>query len=239
MCEPQRVSKFGDELELLKHKLLEMSSLVENATQRSIDVVVNRDLTAAQAALGSVARINSIELEIDALAIDLLALHQPMASNLRFIIAALKISSNLERMGDLSVVIAHRANSLIETPAIEPMVDIPYIAGIVQSMVRKSLDAFVSSDVDLARSVLASDDAVDNLRTTCYHQLVFSMQKDPRNINPAMHLLTVARTLERLADHSTNIAEDVLFFVNGVDVRHSAGDGQLLSPDKQLNDGHR
>jgi phosphate transport system protein len=206
-----------------------MSSLVENAIQRSIDAITKKDREAAQEVLDSEERINSIELEIDALAIDLLALHQPMASNLRFIIAALKINSNLERMGDLSVVIAHSARSLIESPAIEPMVDIPYIASIVQSMVRTSLHAFVSADVDLARSVLASDDAVDNLRTTCYHQLVFFMQKDPQNINPAVNLLTVTRTLERLADHSTNIAEDVLFFVSGVDVRHSGGDG-IASP---------
>jgi len=217
------VNRFEEGLECLKIKLLEMSSLVENAIQCSIDAVVKSDQGAAQKVLDSEARINTIELEIDALAIELLALHQPMASNLRLIIAVLKINTDLERMGDLSVAIARSAQSLIETPAIEPIVDIPFIAGLVQSMVRKSLDAFVAGDVDLALSVLASDDIVDSLRTNYYHQLVSFMRKDPQNVNPALNLLAVTRTLERLADHSTNIAEDVFFFVKGVDVRHRLG----------------
>jgi phosphate transport system protein len=225
----RKVNRFGEELEYLKIKLLEMSSLVEHGIQRSIDAVVKKDLDAAKEVLGAEIRINTIELDIDAHAIDLLALHQPMASNLRFIIAALKINSNLERMGDLSVVIAHSAMSLIDFPAIESMVDIPLIAGLAQSMVCKSLDAFVAGDADLARSVLVSDDAVDNLRTDCFHQLVSFMKRDPRNITPALNLLTVARALERLADHSTNIAEDVLFFVNGIDVRHNSGETNVAS----------
>jgi phosphate transport system protein len=200
-----------------------MSSLVENAIQRSIDAVIKRDQIAAEEVFDAEARINTIELEIDALAIELLALHQPMASNLRLIIAVLKINTDLERMGDLSVAIAHSAKSLIDTPAIGPIVDIPLIAGLVQSMVRKSLDAFVAADVDLAMSVLASDDTVDSLRTICYQQLVSFMRKDPQNINPALNLLAVTRALERLADHSTNIAEDVFYFVKGVDVRHHLG----------------
>jgi phosphate transport system protein len=200
-----------------------MSSLVENAIQRSIDAVIKRDQIAAEEVFDAEARINTIELEIDALAIELLALHQPMASNLRLIIAVLKINTDLERMGDLSVAIAHSAKSLIDTPVIEPIVDIPLIAALVQSMVRKSLDAFVAADVDLALSVLTSDDTVDSLRTSCYHQLVSFMRKDPQNINPALNLLAITRTLERLADHSTNIAEDVFFFVKGVDVRHHLG----------------
>jgi phosphate transport system protein len=216
------VNRFGEELESLKGKLLEMSSLVEAAIQRSILAVVQRDRAAADEVLVAEARINLIELEIDSLAINLLALHQPMASNLRFIIAALKINTNLERMGDLSVNIAHSARSLMDVPAVEP-IDIPLIASLVQSMVRKSLDAFLAADVDLASSVLASDDAVDSLRTACYHQLVAFMQRNPQNIRPALHLLSVTRTLERLADHSTNIAEDVLFLVKGVDVRHHSG----------------
>jgi phosphate transport system protein len=228
------VSRFEEGLEHLKIKLLEMSSLVEHAIQRSIDAVIKREQAAADEVLDAEARINTIELEIDALAIELLALHQPMASNLRFIIAVLKINTDLERMGDLSVAIARSAKSLIDTPAMEPMVDIPLIAGLAQSMVRKSLDAFVAGDVDLAYSVLVSDDTVDRLRTACYHRLVSFMQQDPRNINPALALLAITRTLERLADHSTNIAEDVMFFVKGIDVRHHLG-----SVDEHLNDRHR
>jgi phosphate transport system protein len=217
------VNKFSEGLDHLKNKLLEMSSLVEAGIQHSIRAVIQRDRGAAEKVFENEARINTIELEIDGLAIDLLALHQPMAVNLRFIIAILKINTNLERMGDLSVNIAHSARSLIDAPSIEPMIDIPLIAGLVQSMVRKSLDAFVASDVELAHSVLASDDPVDRLRTDCYHQLVAFMEKDPRNIRPALSLLTVTRNLERLADHSTNIAEDVLYYVKGIDVRHHSG----------------
>jgi phosphate transport system protein len=213
---------FVEELDQLKTKLLEMSSLVEAAIQRSISAVTQKDRTAADEVFRSEARINAIEVEIDEFAINLLALHQPMAADLRLIVAALKINTDLERMGDLSVNIAQRAMSLIEEPVIKPMIDIPHIAGLVQSMVRKSLDAFVTRDADLARSVLASDDAVDSLRTASYHELVSFMERDPENIKAALDMLAITRNLERLADHSTNIAEDVLFLVKGIDVRHHA-----------------
>ena len=213
---------FVEELEQLKTKLLEMSALVESSIQRSISAVTQKDRGAAEEVFRTEARINAIEIEIDEFAINLLALQQPMAADLRLIVAALKINTDLERMGDLSVSIAERALSLIEGPVIKPMIDIPHIAGLVQSMVRKALDAFVMRDPDLARSVLASDDAVDSLRTACYHELVSFMETDPQHIQQALHLLVVTRNLERIADHSTNIAEDVLFLVKGVDVRHHA-----------------
>ena len=213
---------FVEELEQLKSKLLEMSSLVEAAIQRSISAVIHKDKSAADEVFRNEARINAIEIEIDEFAVNLLALQQPMAADLRLIVAALKINTDLERMGDLAVNIAQRARSLMEEPVIKPMIDIPHIAGLVQSMVRKALDAFVTRDAELARSVLASDDAVDNMRTACYHELVSFMEKDPQNIKAALDLLAVTRNLERIADHSTNIAEDVLFLVKGVDVRHHA-----------------
>jgi phosphate transport system protein len=216
------VRHFVEELEQLKTKLLEMSSLVEAAIQRSISAVIHKDASAADEVFRNEARINEIEIEIDEFAINLLALQQPMAADLRLIVAALKINTDLERMGDLSVNIAQRARSLMEEPVIKPMIDIPHIAGLVQSMVRKALDAFVNRDPDLARSVLASDDAVDSLRTACYHELVSFMEKDPQHIKQALDLLAVTRNLERIADHSTNVAEDVLFLVKGVDVRHHA-----------------
>jgi phosphate transport system protein len=125
-------------------------------------------------------------------------------------------------MGDLAESIAHRAKSLMEAPMIKPMVDIPHIAGLVQSMVRKSLDAFVQRDAELARSVLASDTAVDNLRSASYHELISFMEHEPESIRQAVDLIAVVRNLERIADHSTNIAEDVLFMVKGIDVRHHA-----------------
>jgi phosphate transport system protein len=163
-----------------------------------------------------------MQIEIDDLAISLLALQQPMAADLRFIIAAIKINTDLERMGDLAVNIAERALSLVNEPVVKAMIDLPHIAGLVQSMVRKCLDSFVAKDPELARSVLASDDAVDSLRTASYHELISFMEKNPRNIRPAIDLLSVVRNLERISDHSTNIAEDVLFLAKGVDVRHHA-----------------
>src|SRR5258708_31171190 len=206
-----------------------MSALVESSIQRSISAVTQKDRNAAEEVLRTEVRINAIEIEIDEFAINLLALHQPMAADLRLIVAALKINTDLERMGDLAVSIAERAMSLMEGPVIKPMIDIPHIAGLVQSMVRKALDAFVMRDADLARSVLASDDAVDSLRTACYHELVSFMETDPQHIQQALALLVVTRNLERIADHSTNIAEDVLFLVKGVDVRHHPEARQYLS----------
>ena len=163
---------FVEELDQLKSKLLEMGSLVETAIERSIAAVTTKNRNVADTVFSNETRINQIELEIDDFAINLLALHQPMAADLRLIIAALKINTDLERMGDLSVNIAQRALSLLKEPPIKPMIDIPHIGGLVQSMVRKSLDAFVTRDADLARSVLSSDDAVDSLRTACYHEQI-------------------------------------------------------------------
>ncbi|MGO9242643.1 MAG: phosphate signaling complex protein PhoU [Terriglobales bacterium] len=211
-----------EELDDLSNMLLEMCSFVESAVQRSISAVTEKDLEAAEEVLGKEARINQIEIEIDDFAINLLALQQPMAADLRLIVAALKINTDLERMGDLAVSIAQRAKSLMQAPMIKPMVDIPHIAGLVQSMVRKSLDAFVARDAELARSVLASDTAVDNLRSASYHELISFMEHEPGGIRQAVDLIAVVRNLERVADHSTNIAEDVLFMVKGIDVRHHA-----------------
>ena len=221
---------FEEELTQLSNMLLEMCTFVESAVQRSIHAVTAKDLDAAEEVLSNEAHINQIEIEIDDFAISLLALQQPMAADLRLIVAALKINTDLERMGDLAVNIAQRAKSLMQPPFIKPMVDIPHIAGLVKSMVRKSLDAFVTRDAELARSVLASDTAVDNLRTASYHELISFMEHEPGGIRQAVDLIAVVRNLERIADHSTNIAEDVLFMVKGIDVRHHAEGRQTPSP---------
>jgi len=213
---------FEQELEELKGKLLEMSALVEASVQRSVAAVAQKDRSAADQVFRDEARINALEMEIDEFAINLLATQQPLAADLRLVVAALKINTDLERMGDLSVSIAERAVSLLSEPMIKPMVDIRHMSSLVESMVRKSLDAFVANDADMARSVLASDDAVDSLRTASYHELVSFMEKDPQNIPQALDLIGITRSLERIADHSTNIAEDVLFLVKGIDVRHHA-----------------
>jgi phosphate transport system protein len=214
------VRHFQQELELLKGKLLEMSALVESAVYRSVQGVVEKNEELAQQVLKNEARINQLEIEIDDMAISLLVLQQPVAADLRLITAAIKINTDLERMGDLAVNIAESALSLMKDPVIRPLIDIPHIAGLAESMVRKALDAFVNRDTELARSVLAADDAVDNMRTANYHELISFMENNPQQISQALYLLSVVRNLERIADHATNIAEDVLFLVKGIDVRH-------------------
>jgi phosphate transport system protein len=157
---------------------------------------------------------------VDETAIVLLALQQPLAVDLRFITMAMKINNNLERMGDVAVNIAERAVSLLSQPQVMPHIDIPYMATLSEEMIQKSLDAFVRRDVQLARNVLMSDDAVDNLRDSIYRAVINFMEEDSHSIHQGLDYLFVARGLERLADHATNIAEDVLFYVQGVDVRH-------------------
>jgi len=214
------VRHFQHELEQLKAKLLEMSALVESAIYRSVQGVVEKNEELARQVLKNEARINQLEIEIDDMAIGLLALQAPMAADLRLITAAIKINNDLERMGDLSVSMAESAIALLSEPVIRPLIDIPHIAALAQGMVRKALDSFVSRDAELARSVLASDDAVDNLRTASYHELTSFMENNSSQIPQALRLLSVVRNLERIADHATNIAEDVLFLVKGIDVRH-------------------
>lgn len=216
------MTHFQGELEELKNRLLEMSGLVESAVYRSVQSLVEKDEDQARQVLRSEARINQMEIEIDDSATRLLALQQPMAKDLRFITAAIKINSDLERMGDLAVNIVERSLSLLREPAIKPPIDIPHMAGLAESMVRKSLDAFVKRDAGLARSVLVSDDAVDEMRDAIYEELVAFMEKDSSTVRQCVDLIFVVRNLERIADHATNIAEDVIFLVQGVDVRHHA-----------------
>lgn len=199
-----------------------MSALVESAIYRSVQSLVEKDEEQVQFVLQNESRINQMEIEIDDLATRLLALQQPMATDLRFITAAIKINNDLERMGDHAVNIVERSLSLIHEPLVQPLIDIPQMANFVESMVRKSLDAFVKRDADLARSVLSSDDAVDELRDNIFSELVSHMEGEPSTIRQCLDLIFVARNLERIADHATNIAEDVVFLVEGVDVRHHA-----------------
>ena len=213
---------FVEELDYLRSRLLEMSALVEDSVYRSVLSLADKDPQQAQKVLQNEAEINRMEIEIDDLATRLLALQQPMATDLRLLTSAIKINNDLERMGDLAVNIVERALSLINEPLIKPLIDIPAMSTRVQSMIRKSLDAFVKRDAELARTVLVSDDAVDELRDSIYEELISYMERDPKTIRQGINLMFVARNLERLADHATNIAEDVLFLVEGVDVRHHA-----------------
>jgi phosphate transport system protein len=210
------------ELEELSNKLLEMAGLVETAISRSVHSLVDQDRELAEDVIRDEPRINKMEMEIDGMVTRLLALRQPVAKDLRFLTAALKINTDLERIGDLAQHIAERSISLMHHPLVKPMVDIPNMAALVQSMLLKTLDAFVRGDEALARSVLLSDDEVDNLRDGVYAELLATMQRDPGIVPAAVDLIFVARNLERIGDHATNIAEDVVFLVKGVDVRHHA-----------------
>jgi phosphate transport system protein len=216
------VRHFQEELDELQLKLLEMAGLVEAAIHKSVRALVERDTAVAQEVLRGEARINQMEIEVDDFAVGLVALYQPMARDVRFLTAAIKINSDLERMGDLAVNIVERAINLMRLPPVQPLIDIPRMAELTQSMVRKSLNAFVNRDAELARNVLLSDDAVDNLKDGIYAELIRYMESDPSKVAASVDLIFVAHNLERIADHATNIAEDVLFLVQGVDVRHHA-----------------
>ena len=213
---------FSVELEELNQKLLQMAGLVESAIQRSVRSMVEQDRDLAQQVMRDEPQINRMEMEIDGVVTRLLALRQPVAKDLRFLTAALKINTDLERMGDLANHIAERSLSLMHHPLVKPMIDIPKMAVLVQSMLLNCLDAFVHGDSDLARSVLGSDHEVDVLRDAVYGQLLDIMQRDPTVVPAAVDLIFVARNLERIGDHTTNIAEDVVFLIKGIDVRHRA-----------------
>ena len=213
---------FSVELEELNQKLLEMAGMVEAAIHHSVRSLVEQNRDLAQQVILNEPQINGMEMEIDGLVTGLLALQQPVARDLRFLTAALKINTDLERIGDLANHIAERSLSLMHHPLVQPMTDIPKMASLVQSMLLKCLDAFVKGDADLARSVLLSDDEVDALRDAVYAELQATMQREPGIVPAAVGLIFVAHNLERIGDHATNIAEDVIFLIKGVDVRHHA-----------------
>jgi phosphate transport system protein len=213
---------FREELDELQRRLLEMAGLVESAIHQSIRALVHRDEQAAKDVLWKEAQINQKDIEIDEFATRLLALYQPMARDMRFLTAVIKMNGDLERMGDLAVNITERALSLMQEAPVKPLIDIPRMASLAETMVRNSLDALVTRDEALARTVLVSDDEVDQLKDAVYKELVTFMQEQSTTIPRAVDLMFIAHNLERIADHATNIAEDVLFLMKGIDVRHHA-----------------
>jgi phosphate transport system protein len=221
------VRHFTIELEELNHKLLAMGGLVESAIHRSVRSLLEQNRELAEQVIRDEPQINRMEMEIDGIATRLLALRQPVARDLRLLTAALKINTDLERMGDLALHVAERSISLMHHPLVKPMTDIPKMASLVQSMLLKCLDSFVHWDADQAHSVLLADDEVDALRDSIYAELLAVMQSDPTLVPAAIDLIFVARNLERIGDHATNIAEDVVFLVKGIDVRHHAGQTEL------------
>jgi phosphate transport system protein len=217
---------FEVELQALRDRLLAMGGLAETMIHTGIKALVDRDESLVQTVLAHEEEMDLLCIEIDDRCFTQMALHQPMASDLRLLVASIKINSDLERIGDQAVSIALRARSLLNQPRVKPLIDIPRMATIVQEMVRNSLDAFVRQDPELARRVIDGDDEVDNLRDQVFRELLTYMMGDPATIARALDLILISRNLERIADHATNIAEDVIYIVKGEDVRER-GDKEL------------
>jgi phosphate transport system protein len=212
--------KFEEEFIGLNNALLDMGGMVAQSVHRSVLALVERNAELAYQVRRDEARIDECDIRIDAMVASLIALEQPVASDMRLVITAIKISTDLERMGDLAANIAARALTLMDYPELHPAIVLTEIAGLVESMVLRSLDAFVRRDAQIARDVLASDNGVDAMRAGIHHEVVELMRRDPGTIERALNHLIVARSLERIGDHARNIAEGVIYLVQGVDVRH-------------------
>ena len=208
------------DLEALKERVLKMGSQVEDAIRKSIKALTERDRALAIAVIDGDRTVNTCDVEIEEECIRLLALWQPTGSNLRFITTAIKIITDLERMGDLAVDICERAMELMDEPPLKPYIDIPRMAEAAQKMLKDSLDAFVAKDASLAVNVCERDDFVDNLTHQIFNELLVYMLQDPKNITRAVRITYVAKYLERIADHATNIAEMVVYMVKGKVIRH-------------------
>jgi phosphate transport system protein len=214
-------TRFQQGLDDLRTRLLRMGGLAEQAVDRACQAYIDRDLTRCHAVLEGESLINAAEREIDELAFDLLAMQQPMAVDLRFILAVTKINSDLERVGDQAVNIAERVMDMVSLPVVDLPVDIPRMAAAVSAMVRRSLESFIEGKAELAQAVLEMDGVVDRMKDEAFITLVKAMNDTPDKTRQALDALLVSRNLERVADHATNIAEDVIFWVRGADVRHN------------------
>jgi phosphate transport system protein len=214
------VPHFQEELEALQSRLLEMGGLAEERVRACIDALESRDLGVVAQVMGGDEPINQLHIEIDNRCFRLLALYQPMATDLRAIVSAVKINTDLERVGDLAVNIAEAAQRYATHPPVKKLIDIPTMGTIAQTMLRDALDAFVRRDTALAHAVLNADDQLDALKTQVFRDLLTYMIKDPATVEPALDLILISRHLERIGDHATNIAEDVIFMVSAQDVRH-------------------
>jgi len=217
----ERVARhFQEELEALQGRLLEMGGLAEERVSAAVQSLVSRDIAAIERVLYGDEPINGLHVEIDNRCFKLLALHQPMATDLRAIVAVVKINTDLERVGDLAVNIAEAAKRYATHPPVKKLIDIPQMGDIAQEMLHDALDAFVRRDTALAQQVLNEDDRLDSLKTQIFRELLDYMLKDPATVEPALDLILVSRHLERIGDHATNVAEDVIFMVSALDVRH-------------------
>lgn len=223
---------FDEELRHLKETLLRMSSLVEEVISGAVKALVTRDEALAKKVLVCDDQIDMLEVEIDDLCLRLLALYQPQARDLRFITYSMKINNDLERMGDLSVNIAQEAIHLLNIPSGKTLTDIPRMAALTQQMLKDSINAFVTNDVQLAKNVTLRDDEVDALNHQIFRDMLAHMTQDTKNATRAVDMILVTRNLERIADHATNIAEDVIYIVEGKVIRHHLDDSTS-------NDSHK
>jgi phosphate transport system protein len=214
------VRHFQEELEALRARLLEMGGLAEERVRTAVHGLVARDAEAIEKVLRGDEQVNQFHIEVDNRCFRLLALHQPMAVDLRTIVAAVKTNTDLERVGDLAVNIAEASSRYISHPPVKKLNDIPRMGEIAQTMLRDALDAYVRRDTGLAHRVLNEDDKLDALKTQVFRELLTFMLQAPSTVEPALDLILVSRHLERIGDHATNIAEDVIFMVSALDVRH-------------------
>jgi phosphate transport system protein len=229
-------SRFQQGLDELRERLLEMGGMAESAIELAADSYRKRDGRLAQKVFEREKMINGSERSIDEMAVDLLAMQQPMATDLRFVLAVLKINSDLERVGDLAVNIAQRSMDLSQEPEIEVPVDIARMTTAVSTMVRRALESFLSAKAEVAQAVLEMDSIVDRMKDEAFINLVAAMKSNPDQVRGYLDVLLITRSLERIADHATNIAEDVIFWVSGDDVRHNARFTQ--EPDADAPRGH-
>lgn len=212
---------FAADLEALQEKVLRMGALVEDAIGRAMTALVDRDPELARETIGRDHLVNRLEVEVDEHCIELLALRQPAAGDLRLIITGLKITTDLERIGDLAVNLCERVLELLEAPPLKPLIDLPRMADRARAMLRQALDAYVARDAERAQEVCALDDEVDRLNDQVFRELLTYMLENPANIPRALGLIMIGKYLERIADHATNISEMVIYLVKGKDIRHT------------------
>ena len=211
---------FDQELTALEDTLLRMSSLSEQSVAQSLKALVQRDSALAEQVDKDDTQLDRLQMEIDERCVQLIALRQPKARDLRFLVMTMKIASDLERIGDQAVNIAHRVEELNKEPLLKPLIDVPRMAEIARGMIRDALDAFVYAKPDVARQAITRDDEVDKINRQLHRELTSFMIEDPHTITRCLNLMSVAHNLERIGDHATNIAEEVVYLYEGRDIRH-------------------
>jgi phosphate transport system protein len=212
------VRSFDEQLKHLKHLIVQMGGFAEAGLDNAITALTRRDTALAQATVGSDSRLDELEQEVANLAVRILALRQPMASDLREIVSALKISSDLERMGDYAANVAKRAIALTQSPPMRPVGGIARMGRLVQQIIKDTLDAFSDNDADKAVAAWKRDQEVDDMYNSLFRELLTYMMEDPRNIGPSTHLMFIAKNIERIGDHATNVAEIIHYLVRGEDI---------------------